>query len=115
MVQLFEEIAQNIGGFYWGRFDIRVAQIKDLYTGNHLKVLEVNGSQSEPTHLYDPGYNLLHAYSVMLKHFRLNYRFARSLVNQGISQYPKTREFLQELRRHMLHESRLQKGLKMHS
>ncbi len=115
MVQLFEEIARNIGGFYWGRFDIRVAQLDDLYTGNQLKVLEVNGSQSEPTHLYDPAYNLFYAYTVMLKHFRLNYRFAQSLVKQGLSQYPKPGHFLKELRTHLQHESRLQRTLKAQS
>lgn len=115
MVKLFEDIAQNIHGFYWGRFDIRVAETNDLYTGNHLKVLEVNGSQSEPTHLYDPGYSLLHAYTVMLKHFRLNYQFAKTLVGQGLSQYPKPALFLKELRSHLEHRSKIQNTLKAQS
>lgn len=115
MVDLFENIADKINGFNWGRFDIRVASINDLYSGDQLKILEVNGSQSEPTHLYDPGYNLLHAYRVVLKHFRLNYRFARSLVKQGISQYPSPRQFLTELRRHLQHSSRIQNKLKAQS
>ncbi|HKK89079.1 MAG TPA: hypothetical protein VJ917_09530, partial [Saprospiraceae bacterium] len=115
MVKLFEEIAQNINGFYWGRFDIRVAETSDLYTGNQLKVLEVNGSQSEPTHLYDPGYNLLHAYTVVLKHFKLNYQFAKNLVAQGLSQYPKPFLFLKELRSHLQHRSKLQRTIKAQS
>jgi len=67
---VFNEIANAIPGFYYGRFDLRVNSLEDLYAGK-VKILELNGISSEAGHIYDPKYNLFKAYRDIFKHLRL--------------------------------------------
>lgn len=107
MIHLFQKIAENIQGFYWGRFDVRVKTESDLYTGDHLKIIEVNGSQSEPTHLYDPRYSIFRAYRVLFQHCKLNYLLTHTLVQKNLSEYPRPKQFIEELKKHFHHRSEI--------
>ena len=49
----FEEVAQAIPGFYYGRFDIKCRNLDLLKQGKDFKIIELNGICSEPTHIYD--------------------------------------------------------------
>lgn len=62
LVSVFDEISSDIEGFNFGRFDLKVSSIDDLYAGENIKVMELNGVTSEPGHIYDPKFNLLRAY-----------------------------------------------------
>ncbi|MFY0594010.1 hypothetical protein [Roseivirga sp.] len=62
LVSVFDEIAADVDGFNFGRFDLKVSSIEDLYAGRNIKILELNGVTSEPGHIYDPKYSLLQAY-----------------------------------------------------
>lgn len=53
MVEAFNKISDGIPGFYFGRFDIKAASDEDLQQGKTIKVMEVNGTTSEPGHIYD--------------------------------------------------------------
>lgn len=50
----FNHITRSLDGFYYGRFDIKVASLADLQHGKNLLVMELNGASSEPGHVYDP-------------------------------------------------------------
>ncbi|MFT7101567.1 MAG: hypothetical protein ACJAYA_000121 [Bacteroidia bacterium] len=50
---VFDNLSKQIAGFYIGRFDIRTESMEELKKGN-FKVIEVNGVNSEPCHIYDP-------------------------------------------------------------
>jgi hypothetical protein len=65
----FNTISRDIDGFYFGRFDLRCATIEDLYKGN-VKILELNGCGAEPAHIYQPGFPLLQAISVLIQHWK---------------------------------------------
>lgn len=62
LVSVFDEISHGIEGFNFGRFDLKVSSIEDLYAGKNIKVMELNGVTSEPGHIFDPKFNLLRAY-----------------------------------------------------
>ncbi len=62
LIEVFDDIARDIEGFNFGRFDLKVKSLNDLYAGEHIKVMELNGVTSEPGHIYDPKFNLLKAY-----------------------------------------------------
>lgn len=49
----FDKISKRIEGFYYGRFDIKCPNIEDLKKGRNIKIIELNGTCSEPTHIYD--------------------------------------------------------------
>ena len=62
LLSVFDQIADDIPGFYQGRFDLKVTDIESLYKGENIRILELNGVTSEPGHIYDPKLNLFKAY-----------------------------------------------------
>lgn len=53
MIEAFNKMAAAMPGFYFGRFDIKVPSEADLMAGENIRVMEVNGTTSEPGHIYD--------------------------------------------------------------
>jgi len=69
LVVTFTEIANHLPEFYYGRFDIKAPSQADFLAGKNIKVLEVNGVNAEPAHIYDPKFPLLKAWRVLLYHW----------------------------------------------
>ncbi|MCU0325473.1 MAG: hypothetical protein MUF45_09510 [Spirosomaceae bacterium] len=67
---IFSRIAENFDGFYYGRFDMKVASIEDLYRGENIRIMELNGVSSDPGHIYDPDYRLWNAYRDLRWHWK---------------------------------------------
>ncbi|OJW75568.1 MAG: hypothetical protein BGO59_08465 [Spirosoma sp. 48-14] len=80
----FDEISGSIDGFYYGRYDLRCRTIADLTTGQHLKIMELNGAGAEPAHIYQPGFPILEAYRVLFHHWNLLYRISRENNRRGV-------------------------------
>jgi hypothetical protein len=80
---VFDHISKKIEGFYFGRFDLRCASLEDLYNGK-VKIMELNGCGAEPAHIYQPGYSLVKAISVLLKHWHSIAIIARQNHKRGI-------------------------------
>lgn len=85
--QTFNKISQEIDGFYFGRYDIRVASIEDLYKGN-IKIMELNGAGSEPAHIYNPGYSILKAYKSIFHHWKVLFKISRVNRSKGVLYLP---------------------------
>jgi len=68
---------------YYGRFDMRVASWESLREGNDIRVLEFNGTSSDPAHIYQPGYSLLRAYRDIAYHWGVMYRISRQNKQGG--------------------------------
>ncbi len=83
----FDAIADQIDGFYFGRFDLRCTSVNDLYTGK-VKILELNGCSSEPAHIYEPGYSLWKAYKIVFEHWREMYHISRTNHRNGVAYVP---------------------------
>ena len=81
---VIDEIAQNIKGFNYGRFDIKAESIEELQNGNFV-ILEVNGANSEATHIYDPKHNLFFAYKEVIKHLGYQHKIAKQNNELGHS------------------------------
>lgn len=67
---VFDKISYQIDGFYFGRYDVRVPDLDDLYAGKNIKILELNGANSEPAHIYDPDMSIIKAYRHLFRHWR---------------------------------------------
>lgn len=52
--KVFNDLLNNIDGFYFGRLDIRFNTFEELEQGKNFSIIELNGAISEPTHIYDP-------------------------------------------------------------
>ncbi len=82
--QVFNKVAKDINGFYYGRFDMKVKSYNDLYQGQTIKIMELNGVSSEPAHIYDPKNSLLNAYRDLTKHWKLVYDISQQNRKQNV-------------------------------
>jgi hypothetical protein len=99
LVKVFDKIAENHHGFYFGRYDLKVNSIEELYEGHTIKIMELNGVTSEPAHIYDPSYNLLFAYRDIIKNMAICAKIARINHKKGII-YNKPKEIYVYLKNH---------------
>jgi regulator of replication initiation timing len=86
--EVFTKVSESYDGFFYGRFDMKVSSIDDLYLGKNIKIMELNGVSSDPGHIYDPKYYLWNAYRDLMWHWK---RAANiSILNQknGIKPLP---------------------------
>jgi ATP-grasp domain len=81
---VFDTIATQIEGFYYGRFDLKVKSWEDLYAGRNIKIVELNGVAAEPAHIYDSGHKLFSAYQQVAKHWRIMADIALEQQRKGI-------------------------------
>ena len=71
-----DKLSKHLNGFYYGRFDVKSESIDAFQKGN-LVVLEVNGANSEPTHIYDQKFNLIQAYREIKSHLDYQYKISK--------------------------------------
>jgi sporulation protein YlmC with PRC-barrel domain len=58
LTNTIDSICKKVNGFYFGRLDIRYNDWEELKQGKNFSILELNGSGSEPTHIYDPRHSV---------------------------------------------------------
>jgi hypothetical protein len=73
------EMCLQIPEFYFGRLDIMYDNWDDLENGKNFAIVELNGSGSEPTHIYDPKHSIFFAWKELARHFK--YMFEIAIVN----------------------------------
>ena len=83
LIEVVDAICKKMPGFYFGRLDIMYDNWTDLENGAKFMVVEVNGSSSEPTHIYDPAHSILFAWSELIRHIRWMYQTGRANVAAG--------------------------------
>lgn len=103
LVEVFDKIA-DIDGFYYGRFDIRVPNLEDLYAGKNISVMELNGVSAEPGHIYDPEHKLIDAYKELQEHFRIVLKISELNHANGVPYRP-FKDFMTDLTAHYRDEA----------
>lgn len=85
--KFFDELATQIDGFYYGRFDVRCDSLNDLQTGERMKIMEINGVCAEPTHMYDPyrRYSFFKAYKILRHYQNTAFKISRENIKNGVS------------------------------
>lgn len=68
--EVFTKVVESYNGFFYGRFDLKISSIEDLYEGKNIKIMELNGVSSDPGHIYDPKYYLWQAYRDLMWHWK---------------------------------------------
>ena len=97
---VLNSIALEIEGFFYGRFDLKVPTIEDLYDGRNIRILELNGVSSEVAHIYDPEYSLWKAYKDVFWHMKIIWQIARENNRNG-QPYDRLWPFLTDLKAHL--------------
>ncbi|HEY9220130.1 MAG TPA: hypothetical protein VIO43_00980 [Lutibacter sp.] len=54
LTYFLDNLNAKIEGWNYGRIDVKYNNFEELLRGENLKIIEVNGIISEPTHIYDP-------------------------------------------------------------
>ncbi len=86
--EVFDKIALTIDGFHFGRFDLKVNSIEDLYEGKNIRIMELNGVSSEPGHIYDPKNTLWAAYRDLAHHWKIIADISIQQQRRGIMPVP---------------------------
>lgn len=88
--------ADQLPGFYYGRFDVKYKDWDSLLAGKDFSLMEINGVNAEPTHIYQPGYGLIKAYRDIFSHMKIIYEISEQNRSLGV-QPKKLKPFLTEL------------------
>lgn len=94
--ECMDVLANQLPGFNYGRFDIKYLQWESFVKGKDFKILEINGVNSEPTHIYDSTITLRKAYKEIFSHMRIIYEISCQNRLLGIQPKP-LNAFLYEL------------------
>ena len=88
LIHVFDVISATMDGVYFGRFDLKVKSLDDLYKGTNIRIMEFNGTTSEPAHIYDPGLSFWQAQKSILYNTHLVYKIARQNHYNGYAYTP---------------------------
>lgn len=83
MLARFDEISKDVDEFYFGRFDIRFHSIEALQKGEDFQIVEINGTGSEATHIWDRSMTLKEAYKTLFKQWRMAYEIGAQNRRRG--------------------------------
>jgi hypothetical protein len=64
-------IASAIPEFYFGRFDVRFADLDRFLCGEGFMIVEINGAGAEATHIWDATQTLSQVYGTLFEQFRV--------------------------------------------
>jgi len=86
LINVCNEITKNIEGFHYGRIDFKCKSIEELYKGEEIKIIEINGVNSEAAHIYDPDMSLFRAYKDVYHNLSIVFQISQELKKQGVKQ-----------------------------
>lgn len=78
-----DEIARSYDGFFFGRFDVRYADVDEFRKGRGFAIIELNGATSESTDIYDPGRSVFSAWRTLMRQWSLLFRIAALNRDRG--------------------------------
>ncbi|VAW62195.1 D-alanine-D-alanine ligase [hydrothermal vent metagenome] len=70
LTRAFDKIADDIDGFYYGRFDIRFENTNQLMLGESFSILEINGASAEAAHIWDRNTSLRDVYKTLFHQYK---------------------------------------------
>lgn len=71
-------------GIDFGRFDVRYTDDGALRRGESFALVELNGTMSESTNLYDPSKSIVWAYSILFRQWRWLFRLGHARRREGV-------------------------------
>ena len=65
----FDDIAQRLPEFHFGRFDVRFEAFTEVQAGRGFAIVEVNGAGAESTHIWDRRTGLIEAWRDLMRQY----------------------------------------------
>ncbi|UPK68458.1 NRDE family protein [Chitinophaga filiformis] len=109
LTSTIDRVCREIPGFYYGRLDIKFNSWEEMCEDGKFCIIELNGTGSEPTHIYDPANSLFYAWREICKHWRLLYRISRLNAEQKNAPKMRTSDALKMIKGHYRHLKQLSK------
>ncbi len=81
--QAMGKLCDQLVGFQYGRLDICFESWKQLEKLESFKIVEVNGTNSEPAHIYDPKHSIFYAWKELFRHWNLVFQISMHAQKQG--------------------------------
>lgn len=81
--QKIDQLMKDIPEFHYGRLDIKFSNIENLQQGKQIEIIEINAASSESLHIWDKDMPFSKAISVLLKQYRLLYKFGAQNRRRG--------------------------------
>ncbi len=85
LVATFDELSQGIEGFYYGRYDLKFKNLDTLSKGLDFKIVELNGVNSEPIHIYDQSTGLVQSIRDLCAHWKLMFLIGQENAKRGFN------------------------------
>ncbi len=70
LTRVFDRIADDLEGFYYGRFDVRFSDTEQLMEGKAFSILEINGASAEASHIWDRNTSLSEVYKTLFYQYK---------------------------------------------
>lgn len=101
LLEIFDSLSHRTRYFYYGRYDIKCANLNSLKNGKDFSILEYNGAGAGVQHIYGNKLSLWKAWGIILNHWQMLYRI--SSFNHKVKKVPywehsRGRRFLREAR-----------------
>jgi hypothetical protein len=94
LTTVINRMMQGLPDFYYGRLDVKYADIQSLQLGKRLEVIEINGASAESIHIWDKNTQWLDAIKTLLWQYRVLFKTGAYHRAQGLST-PSLKEFFQ--------------------
>ncbi|ETI62328.1 ATP-grasp domain-containing protein [Marinomonas profundimaris] len=83
LTRKLDEILKDVDGYYFGRLDIKFADMESFMKGEHFSILEMNGASSEATHIWDRNTKLPDIFKTLLKQYRILFEIGALQKKRG--------------------------------
>jgi hypothetical protein len=83
LLYFFDALTCQIPNFHYGRFDLRAPSEENFKKGWGLKILEVNGVNAEPAHIYDPKAKFWTGVRTLLRHWKIIFTISMENKKRG--------------------------------
>ena len=88
LTKVIDDMCLQIDEFYFGRMDLMYNTWEELEQGKNFSIVELNGSASEPTHIYDPKHSLFFAWKELTRHITYMYEISVANHKRGYDYLP---------------------------
>jgi len=85
LLDVLDHISREAGGYFFGRFDIRVPSEDHLRRGEEISIIEINGVTSETTSIYDPNNSFWDAQKTLMRQWRIAYEIGDANRKRGVT------------------------------
>ena len=83
LIEVFDEIEKDLEGVYFARYDLRCKSMEEMKKGEHIYIVEVNGTGAEPAHIYDTKMNFSARYKSLFQLWTVMYKIAKINNKKG--------------------------------